>query len=117
MRYLDLYDAVIRPNQAEQEAAGARLQARVDARARRGLDWSAVTPLYANHTAAVLDVWWSLVDQLVFRFADGFDNENGGKPLGYPAWWLQSPGVDYEMGPPLVPSKEARAAEAGVQSS
>ena len=118
MRYDDLYSAIIKPNQAEQEAAGALLQERVDAGVTkagpRGVNWSAITPLYANHTASVLEKWWSLVDQLVFRFADGFDNENGGAPLGYPAWWLQSAGADYEKGPPLVPDNQQQGAATSV---
>jgi len=47
--------------------------------------------------------WWRLADELMVRFADGYDTRlvNGtvldSKTFGYPAWWLEK--VGYEDGP------------------
>merc|ERR1712232_1468285 len=60
---------------------------------------------------------WSLSDELMFRYADGFrnfaesetDDDGGGgggeitEVLGYPTWWLKA--VGYEDGPPPPPTK------------
>mmetsp|Transcript_26851 Transcript_26851/g.32527 ORF Transcript_26851/g.32527 Transcript_26851/m.32527 type:complete len:235 (-) Transcript_26851:1037-1741(-) len=70
--------------------------------------------IYNSHAQEVLESWWKLADQLVFRYADGFINQvtsedspafkNGkkltftSKPTGYPETWLRK--VGYSEGPP-----------------
>jgi dipeptidase len=54
----------------------------------------------ANHTAAVLKAWWTVSDQMIVHWSDGFRNEYFDvKPLDteYPKWWLTQ--VGYENGP------------------
>lgn len=67
--------------------------------------------LAANADSIVKSIW-SLSDELIFKYADGFLNfpEGGGesdgeitKVLGYPAWWLEA--VGFQDGPPPPPTK------------
>lgn len=69
---------------------------------------------YAANAEGILKAWWALFDRLLFKYADGWDNEPQlGGAIGYPAWWLRR--VGYENGPPPVnshatlPSKLAEA--------
>ena len=58
---------------------------------------------YASNANHVLKAWWALFDKLLFKFADGWDNEPQlGGAIGYPAWWLKK--VGYQNGPPPVDS-------------
>ena len=67
----------------------------------------------AQNADSIVKSLWSLSDELVFRYADGFRNyresevdANGGEPfeiLGYPEWWLQA--VGFQNGPPPPPTK------------
>jgi len=68
----------------------------------------------ARNADSVVASLWSLSDELVFRYADGFlnfresevnDSDGGGeitRVLGYPAWWLEE--VGYKDGPPPPPT-------------
>jgi dipeptidase len=65
----------------------------------------------------VVDRWWQLADYLLARFNDGFDNrcidaggpprnvDKGepscivGMPIGYPAWWLEQVGFNFDLRP------------------
>jgi len=64
----------------------------------------------------VVDKWWQLADYLVARFNNGFDNQciNAGGPprnvdkgqpsckigcIGYPAWWLEQVGYNFDIHP------------------
>jgi len=45
---------------------------------------------YSNTVATtVVDRWWKLADELVFKYYDGYV---GGKSVGYPTWWLEEVG-------------------------
>lgn len=46
---------------------------------------------YSNNAATkVVDRWWDLADELIYKYNDGYvDN----KSVGYPTWWLEA--VDY----------------------
>lgn len=66
----------------------------------------------AKNAASIVASLWSLSDELMFRYADGFMNfkesevEPGGeitKPVGYPSWWLKA--VGYKDGPPPPPTE------------
>jgi dipeptidase len=67
----------------------------------------------AKNADSIVKSLWSLSDELIFKYADGFRNfaeskidEHGGKSsevLGYPAWWLEA--VGYSDGPPPPPTK------------
>eukprot|EP00958_Prasinococcus_capsulatus_P020889 scaffold2773_cov410-Prasinococcus_capsulatus_cf.AAC.2 len=61
-----------------------------------------ITDNYFAHAQKVLNAWWALVDQLMFKYADGWINEPVlGAAMGYPAWWLND--VGYADGPPPIP--------------
>ena len=66
----------------------------------------------AKNADSVVKSLWSLSDELVFRYADGFRNfresseERDGPTfeiLGYPEWWLDA--VGFRNGPPPPPTK------------
>jgi dipeptidase len=67
----------------------------------------------AKNADSIVKSLWSLSDELVFRYADGFLNfpeseidQHGGettKVLGYPSWWLEA--VGYKDGPPPPPTQ------------
>ena len=106
LRYNDMSRTVIVPSRERLEARGRSLQQKLDEDAVAMDPQTAAMTLssvYANHTADVINTWWSLVDTLIFKYADGFDNENGGVALGYPASWLEQ--IGFEDGPEIVPPK------------
>jgi len=64
-------------------------------------EYGLLTNQFAQHANAVVKTWWTLFDTLLFKYADGWDNEPTlGVAIGYPAWWLQK--VGYKHGPPPV---------------
>ena len=64
-------------------------------------EYGLLTNQFAQHANAVVNTWWTLFDTLLFKYADGWDNEPTlGVAIGYPAWWLQK--VGYKHGPPPV---------------
>mmetsp|Transcript_25899 Transcript_25899/g.56764 ORF Transcript_25899/g.56764 Transcript_25899/m.56764 type:complete len:661 (-) Transcript_25899:423-2405(-) len=74
-----------------------------------------VEDLFAKNAESIVASLWSLSDELMFRYADGFMNfkesevdttTTGGeitKRVGYPAWWLEA--VGYKDGPPPPPTE------------
>ena len=73
-----------------------------------------VEDLFAKNAESIVASLWSLSDELMFRYADGFvnfkesevDTTTGGeitKRVGYPAWWLEV--VGYKDGPPPPPTE------------
>lgn len=46
---------------------------------------------YSNNAATkVVDRWWDLADELIYKYSDGYVD---GKSVGYPTWWLKA--VEY----------------------
>ena len=78
--------------QQKWETEGQKVQAEVDAlvlNSGRADASQAITEKYFEHADNVLKAWWDLVDQLMFKYADGWINEPKlGAAMGYPAWWL-----------------------------
>lgn len=71
-------------------------------------DFEAVERAYLGNAEAVLSSLWSLSDELMFKYADGFVNEMPEKMsqmVGYPLWWLQHEAVGFTSGPPPPPTK------------
>mmetsp|Transcript_9162 Transcript_9162/g.22756 ORF Transcript_9162/g.22756 Transcript_9162/m.22756 type:complete len:624 (+) Transcript_9162:94-1965(+) len=72
-----------------------------------------VEEAFARNADSIVKSLWSLSDELIFRYADGFRNfpeseidQHGGEiteVLGYPTWWLEA--VGYKDGPPPPPTK------------
>ena len=86
----------IRHHQQGLETAGAALVKDLDAHYQKHKDIDHISRAYRNFAEYVVGTWWSLEDQLLEKYADGFVN---GEPEGYPAWWLKAPGVGYQDGP------------------
>ena len=89
LRFNDMITDVVAA-QALWEGAGRNLTA------RNAADWvlgaADMTELARRtnaHVAAVVAAWWQLADDLMLRHWKGF-----------PQWWLASPEVNYENGPP-----------------
>mmetsp|Transcript_23393 Transcript_23393/g.53686 ORF Transcript_23393/g.53686 Transcript_23393/m.53686 type:complete len:615 (+) Transcript_23393:46-1890(+) len=62
--------------------------------------------VYVENAKRVVDSMWSVSDQLLFKYASGFVNENPDKMsqmVGYPKWWLEQ--VGYKNGPPPPPTE------------
>jgi dipeptidase len=67
----------------------------------------------AKNADSIVKSLWSLSDELIFRYADGFLNfpeseidQHRGETtqvLGYPSWWLEA--VGYRDGPPPPPTQ------------
>jgi dipeptidase len=55
--------------------------------------------LLQENAALVTKTWWKLPDELIFKYADGWLNDEQG--LGYPDAWLKE--TNYSKGPPPVP--------------
>jgi len=106
LRY-DYMSTDIAAAQDQWEREGQRVQAKVDAMVVQANMSQAnatkiITDNYFAHAQKVLNAWWALVDQLMFKYADGWINEPVlGAAMGYPAWWLND--VGYADGPPPIP--------------
>ena len=66
-----------------------------------------------EHSDEIVDDFFSFLETLLFRYADGYKNYWNESTdtfvsvsQGYPAWWLSTPGVHYRTGPPDVKSIE-----------
>lgn len=100
----------ITKRQDELESASIEL---VNALQKTNQDLSVVHEAFAKNADSIVQSLWSLSDELVFRYADGFRNfreseidAHGGETfeiLGYPEWWLDA--VGFRDGPPPPPTK------------
>ena len=100
----------IAKRQSELEAASVDMVAAVEKEYRHHGNNDLVEEAYFKNAEKIVSSLWSLSDELMFKFADGFVNRakappNGeiSKPVGYPAWWLEA--VGYKDGPPPPPTK------------
>eukprot|EP00535_Pseudo-nitzschia_heimii_P007511 CAMPEP_0197188336 /NCGR_PEP_ID=MMETSP1423-20130617/17632_1 /TAXON_ID=476441 /ORGANISM="Pseudo-nitzschia heimii, Strain UNC1101" /LENGTH=633 /DNA_ID=CAMNT_0042640143 /DNA_START=94 /DNA_END=1995 /DNA_ORIENTATION=+ len=103
----------ITKRQDELEIASLELVASIRKDHRHHGNLDLVEGALAENANSIVKALWSLSDELIFRYADGFLNfreseidENGGeitRVLGYPAWWLEA--VGYKDGPPPPPTK------------
>jgi len=55
-----------------------------------------LTSRFCDHAVEAVAAWWEMSDQINLKYGDTCK-------LGYPAWWLRSPSVDYAGGPPPSP--------------
>ena len=99
------------------EAQGLIVQAAVDAKCAvnaQTLDVEAITVAYLTHASFVARRAWGLVEQILYRFADGYFHQGSSEPksLGYPLAWLRSVGYpgqlpdaaeDAGLSPPIGP--------------
>jgi hypothetical protein len=89
------------------ETAGAQMQAKVDSMWTSKNSAQLLTEVYNEFAIQLVDYWWTLSDQLMFTFSDGYvmspnDTDSGRNDVastGYPAWWLNSTDVGYVPGP------------------
>jgi len=72
----------------------------------------ALSAAYAAKATAVTARWWLFLDQLLWRYADGYVHMTSGDelatPFGYPVTWLKGVGYDSipeEQGAPCVGAK------------
>ncbi|KAL3944166.1 MAG: hypothetical protein SGBAC_001775 [Bacillariaceae sp.] len=70
--------------------------------------WDAVESAILNNAAGIVSSLWQLSDEIMFKYASGFVNEDdshGGlsQMVGYPEWWLEA--VGFKEGPPPPPTK------------
>mmetsp|Transcript_25088 Transcript_25088/g.61797 ORF Transcript_25088/g.61797 Transcript_25088/m.61797 type:complete len:611 (-) Transcript_25088:92-1924(-) len=71
-------------------------------------DFEFVESAILDNAADVVSSLWQLSDEIMFKYASGFVNEDdshGGlsQMVGYPAWWLEA--VGFKEGPPPPPTK------------
>mmetsp|Transcript_30981 Transcript_30981/g.72982 ORF Transcript_30981/g.72982 Transcript_30981/m.72982 type:complete len:627 (+) Transcript_30981:130-2010(+) len=95
------------------EQASVELVSTIEKEYQQHQNMASVENALASNAEAIVASLWSLSDELMFRYADGFVNrkesevEDGGgditKPVGYPSWWLEA--VGYRDGPPPPPTK------------
>jgi hypothetical protein len=87
--------------QALLESDMPALQAAADAAYTQHKDPSALTAPIAAKAKAVTERWWRFLDELVFRYADGYihgtDGDELATPFGYPYAWLK--GIGYNAIP------------------
>lgn len=103
----------ITKRQYELEKASIELVASVRKDYEHHQNLELVEQAFAKNADSIVKSLWSLSDELVFRYADGFRNfreseidQHGGEAtevLGYPTWWLEI--VGYKDGPPPPPTK------------
>lgn len=93
------------------------LQASADAAYVQHKDKGALTAPIAAKAKAVTERWWLFLDELLFRYADGYIHATHGDelatPFGYPHGWLKGIGYDSipqvsACGMPLHASKHGR---------
>ena len=64
-------------------------------------EYGLLTEEFTRNADGIVASWWELFDQLLFKYADGWNNvPTLGQGIGYPAWWLEK--VGYKNGPPPV---------------
>jgi dipeptidase len=101
LRY-SVLSRVVRDAQTKWEGTAMELQQQLEIQSQEQktrISSAILTEVYKNHTARVLEAWWKLADELVFLYADGFDNQKwDGPPIGYSTDWLEA--VGYQNGPP-----------------
>jgi len=84
------------------ETKSRRLQAKWDKAWNPAYpEYGLLTEDFAQNADGIVLTWWELFDQLLFKYADGWNNVPMlGQAIGYPAWWLEK--VGYKNGPPPV---------------
>jgi len=104
----------ITKRQNELEAESVDMVATIEQEYRQHGNSDLVEEAYLKNAEKIVAALWSLSDELMFKFADGFVNRakappNGeiSEPVGYPAWWLEA--VGYKDGPPPPPTKRSPA--------
>jgi dipeptidase len=93
--------------QSNWQTAGLQVQSKVDENWTDKNSAQVLTQEYNEFALQIVDYWWSLSDQLMFTFSDGYfvspNSSDSAHPhvysLGYPAWWLNSTDVGYVPGP------------------
>jgi dipeptidase len=95
----------INARQDELESASVAMVAAMEEEFAKNQDMTTVEETYFSNMEKIVYSLWSLSDELVFKYADGFVNEpdNWSQQVGYPAWWLKR--VGFQDGPPPPPTK------------
>jgi len=96
----------ITARQDELESASVSMVAAMEEEFTKNQDMKTVEETYLSNMEKIVYSLWSLSDELIFKYADGFVNEpdNWSQQVGYPAWWLKS-NIGYEDGPPPPPTQ------------
>jgi dipeptidase len=91
--------------QNELESSSVALVTAMEDEYRFNKDFHAVERAYIGNIQSIVSSLWSLSDELMFKYADGFVNEPGkmSQMVGYPSWWLEA--VGFSEGPPPPPTK------------
>jgi len=107
--------------QQKAHEASLRLQARVDRElGPAGGSTAKITEEYTSNANTIRDSLFTLADELLFRYADGYVNEVDAHgtfhvtTTPYPDWWLNA--TDYSSGPPPVPTAVAGLAWPGLSA-
>lgn len=91
--------------QLELESSSVALVQTVEGDFQRNGNFDTVEEAYRKNVESIVSSLWSLSDELMFKYADGFVNEPGNmsQMVGYPEWWLEA--VGFRDGPPPPPTK------------
>jgi dipeptidase len=128
IKYVDMIREV-QDRQRELEERGLEIQRAVDERwlASGGGDRKELTRVFSDHAADIVRTFVRLSDELMFKYADGWNNYDthavpviphrdtpapspappsdfDSRDLGYPDWWIKNREVGYVDGPPSVPT-------------
>jgi dipeptidase len=90
--------------QLELESSSIALVQDMEEDFQRHKNFDIVEIAYKKNVKSIVASLWSLSDELMFKYADGFVNEPGkmSQMVGYPEWWLEA--VGFSDGPPPPPT-------------
>lgn len=87
------------------ESNSVRVVAMADEAFSKSGDLAEAENSFNENVAQIVSSLWSLSDELMFKYADGFVNYGKGNMsnmVGYPKWWLEV--VGFKDGPPPPPT-------------
>ncbi|KAG7367389.1 dipeptidase [Nitzschia inconspicua] len=95
----------ITERQLKLESSSVAMVQAMEAEFQRNGNFDTVEEAYYSNVESIVSSLWSLSDELMFKYADGFVNEPGNmsQMVGYPEWWLEA--VGFRDGPPPPPTK------------
>jgi dipeptidase len=94
----------ITTRQLELESSSVALVQEMEEDFQRHGNFDTVEYAYRKNVESIVASVWSLSDELMFKYADGFVNQPGhmSQMVGYPEWWLEV--VGFSDGPPPPPT-------------
>lgn len=104
LKWSYMYGDVTKRQLELESSSVAMVQAMEDDFQQNG-NFDIVEETYQKNVETIVSSLWSLSDELMFKYADGFVNElpdGMSQMVGYPAWWLEA--VGFRDGPPPPPT-------------